>query len=120
MLSLDLDILSLDVFSNGLVFGAYAGAVKRFLEKGGVIAWGIVPTNSEPFEAESIKTLKRKLEEVWDTLYHHGVDKEMLIAQGLLSPATCCLVNPDGAKTVERAFAVVRQLSTMLRDEYVQ
>jgi len=64
--------------------------------------------------------LKNKLEEVWDTLYHHGVDKEMLIAQGLLSPATCCLVNPDGARTVEKAFAVVRQLSTLLRDEYVK
>ncbi len=120
MLTLDLDILSLDVFSNGLVFGAYAGAVKRFLEKGGVIAWGIVPTNIEPFEAESIKTLKNKLEQVWDTLYHHGVDKEMLIAQGLLAPATCCLVNPDGEKTVDKAFAVVRELSLMLRDEYVK
>ncbi len=120
MLTLDLDILSLDVFSNGLVFGAYAGAVKRFLEKGGVIAWGIVPTNIEPFEAESIKSLKNKLEQVWDTLYHHGVDKEMLIAQGLLAPATCCLVNPDGEKTVEKAFTVVRELSVMLRDEYVK
>ncbi len=119
MLSLDLDILSLDVFSNGLVFGAYAGAVKRFLEKGGVIAWGIVPTNVEPFEAESMQTLKKRLEQVWETLFNHGVDKEMLLAQGLLSPATCCLVNPDGARTVEKAFAVVQQLSKMLRDEYL-
>ena len=120
MLSLDLDILSLDVFSNGEVFGAYAGAVKRFLEKGGVIAWGIVPTNIEPFEAESIKTLKNRLEQMWDSLYRRGVDKEMLIAQGLLSPATCCLVNPDGDKTVEKAFTVVQKLSAMLRDEYVR
>ena len=120
MLSLDLDILSLDVFTNALVFGAYAGAVKRFLERGGVIVWGIVPANVEPFEAESINSLKGKLEEVWDTLYNHGVDREMLIAQGLLSPATCCLVNPDGAETVDKAFNVVRQLSKVLRDEYVK
>jgi len=119
MLSLDLDILSLDVFGNGEVFSAYAGAIKRFLEKGGVIAWGIVPTNVEPFEAESIQTLKQRLEQVWTTLFDRGVDREMLVAQGLLSPATCCLVNPDGEKTVDKAFAVVQQLSNVLRDAYV-
>jgi len=119
MLSLDLDILSLDVFGNGEVFSAYAGAIKRFLEKGGVIAWGIVPTNVEPFEAESIQTLKQRLEQVWTTLFDRGVDREVLVAQGLLSPATCCLVNPDGEKTVDKAFAVVQQLSNVLRDAYV-
>jgi len=119
MLSLDLDILSLDVFGNGEVFSAYARAIKRFLEKGGVIAWGIVPTNVEPFETESIQTLKQRLERVWTTLFDRGVDREMLVAQGLLSPATCCLVNPDGEKTVDKAFAVVRQLSAVLRDAYV-
>lgn len=119
MLSLDLDILSLDVFGNGEVFSAYAGAIKRFLERGGVIAWGIVPTNVEPFEAESIQTLKQRLEQVWTALFERGVDREMLVAQGLLSPATCCLVNPDGEKTVDKAFAVVRQLSNVLRDAYV-
>lgn len=119
MLSLDLDILSLDVFGNGEVFSAYAGAIKRFLERGGVIAWGIVPTNVEPFQAESIRTLKQRLEQFWSTLFERGVDREMLVAQGLLSPATCCLVNPDGEKTVDKAFAVVQQLSTVLRDAYV-
>jgi len=119
MLSLDLDILSLDVFGNGEVFSAYAGAIKRFLERGGVIAWGIVPTNVEPFEAESIQSLKQRLEQVWAALFDRGVDREMLVAQGLLSPATCCLVNPDGEKTVDKAFEVVRQLSTVLRDAYV-
>lgn len=120
MLSLDLDILSLDVFGNGEVFSAYAGAIKRFLERGGVIGWGIVPTNVEPFEAESIQTLKQRLEQVWTALFDRGVDREMLVAQGLLSPATCCLVNPDGEKTVDKAFAVVRQLSKVLRDAYVK
>jgi len=36
----------------------------------------------------------------------------------LLSPATCCLVNPDGEKTVEKAFKVIRHLSESLRGKY--
>jgi len=36
----------------------------------------------------------------------------------LISPATCCLVNPDGEKTVEKAFVVVREVSRRLREKY--
>jgi len=34
----------------------------------------------------------------------------------MLSPATCCLINPDGERTVENAFAVTKQLSLRLRE----
>jgi hypothetical protein len=34
----------------------------------------------------------------------------------MLSPATCCLVNPDGGKTVERGFETIRELSLRLRE----
>jgi hypothetical protein len=33
-----------------------------------------------------------------------GIDRELLLSRAMLSPATCCLVNPDREKTVERAF----------------
>jgi len=36
----------------------------------------------------------------------------------MLSPATCCLVNPDKGVTVEKAFSLVNQLSQMLREKY--
>ena len=49
LLGLDLDILSLDVYTNGEVFTSYSSSIKRFLEKGGVLSWGVVPANFEPF-----------------------------------------------------------------------
>jgi hypothetical protein len=36
----------------------------------------------------------------------------------MLSPATCCLVNPDREKTVEKAFSTVQKLSGILREKY--
>ncbi|MGD9157836.1 MAG: hypothetical protein PVG39_05485 [Desulfobacteraceae bacterium] len=36
----------------------------------------------------------------------------------LLSPATCCLVNPDSEKIVEKAFKEVKELSVSLREKY--
>ena len=43
LLGQDLDILSLDVYTNGEVFTSYAPSIRRFLDRGGVLVWGIVP-----------------------------------------------------------------------------
>jgi hypothetical protein len=118
LLGLDLDILSLDIYQNGEVFSSYSESIKRFLDRGGVIVWGIVPTNFEPFEIENINTLEARLTEVWNLLANKGIDREFLISRSLISPATCCLVNPDGEKTVEKAFRVVKELSHRLQDRY--
>ena len=117
LLSLDLDILSLDIYTNGEVFSSYAASIKRFLDRGGVLVWGIVPTNFEPFELENIHSLEERLTSLWDFLGKKGIDREFLLSRSLLSPATCCLVNPDGEKTVEKAFSLVRELSARLRDK---
>jgi len=118
LLNLDMDILSLDVYLNAEIFASYADSIKRYLDRGGVIAWGIVPTNFEPFEAETMDTLTGQLEKVWSGLEKKGIGKDYLLSRSLISPATCCLVNPDGAKTVEKAFRVVQDLSLRLRDSY--
>jgi len=118
LLSQDLDVLSLDVYSNGEVFAAYAPSVKKFLDRGGVLVWGIVPTNFEPFENENLDSLEERLEALWRELLKNGIDREFLFSRSLLSPATCCLVNPDGEKTVEKAFTSIINLSSRLRDKY--
>jgi hypothetical protein len=119
LLSLDIEVLSLDVYTNAEVFASYAKAVGRFLDRGGTIVWGIVPTNIEPFEKESLASVQARLEEVWQVLEKKGVDRDFLLSRSLLSPATCCLVNPDREKTVERAFAVIRDLSRQLKEKFL-
>ncbi|MFZ0930692.1 MAG: hypothetical protein WAN11_18940 [Syntrophobacteraceae bacterium] len=118
LLGLDLDVLSLDVYSNGEIFASYAGSILKFLDRGGVLVWGIVPTNFEPFATEGLKSLEIRLQSIWDNLEKKGVDREFLLARSMLSPATCCLINPDGEITVEKAFSTIRDLSHRLRDRY--
>ncbi len=116
--ALSLDVLSLDIYTNAEVFASYAPAIKRFLDRGGTLVWGIVPTNAEPFMAETEISLARKLEETWQVLAGKGIDRDHLLSRSLLSPATCCLVNEDKEKTVERAFDMIRGLSANLREKY--
>jgi len=42
-----------------------------------------------------------------------------MIAQSMLSPATCCLVNPDRLRTVERAFGAVNRMADLLKNKYL-
>ena len=118
MLGLDLDILSLDIYTNAEVFASYGSSIRRFLDRGGVLIWGIVPTNFEPFSQENMDSLAGRLETVWATLAGSGIDREFLLSRSLLSPATCCLVNPDREKTVEEAFRMIKTFSERLREAY--
>lgn len=118
LLGLDLDVLSLDMHSNGERFVSYTGSIRKFLDRGGILIWGMVPTNFEPFEKETTESLERRLVELWQTLDRKGIDLEYLLSRSMLSPATCCLVNPDGTATVEKAFATTQQLSGRLRERF--
>ena len=118
LLGLNLDVLSLDIYTNAEIFSLYAASIKRFLENGGVIVWGIVPTGFESFEKEDINSLTARLENVWHILGKKGIDIPYMLKRSMLSPATCCLVNPDKERTVEKAFSSVQKLSVILREKY--
>jgi len=118
LLGLDLDVLSLDMYSNGEMFVSYAKSLRRFLDRGGVIIWGIVPTNFEPFAKENLDSLEQRLLTLWESLDRQGIDRDFLLSRSMLSPATCCLVNPDFEKTVEEAFRITKALSERMRDRF--
>jgi hypothetical protein len=118
LLNRDLDILSLDIYTNGEVFQHYGKAIRRFLDRGGVLAWGLIPTCFESFDKESQDHLMVYLESLWPTLWAAGIDRDQMLAQSLLAPATCCLINPDREKTVTAAYAWLREVSQRLREKY--
>uniref|UniRef100_A0A7C5AM75 Uroporphyrinogen decarboxylase (URO-D) domain-containing protein n=1 Tax=Desulfobacca acetoxidans TaxID=60893 RepID=A0A7C5AM75_9BACT len=118
LLNRDIDILSMDTFTNGEILKAYAKHFKRFIERGGVIGWGMVPTWVEAVSESSLEELAAYLEGLWEVLVQAGVDRDQLLAQSLLTPARCCLVNPDRWQTVTLAFAWLKEMSQRLREKY--
>jgi len=117
LLKSTIDILSFDSFNCGVLIINYP-SLKDFLERGGVISWGIVPTYTELLEQETADSLMEKLEAFWEDLSRKGMDSEKLLRQSLLAPATCNLLNPDKEKTVEKAFEVLGELSKKIRKKY--
>jgi len=117
LLKSKINILSFDSFNCGAVIIHYP-SLEDFVNRGGIISWGIVPTYTELLEQETTGSLMEKLEIYWDDLARRGIDLKMLLHQSLLAPATCNLLNPDKEKTVEKAFEVLRDLSRKVRGKY--
>jgi methionine synthase II (cobalamin-independent) len=82
-------ILSLPVGA-GVV--EYAGALTGFLEGGGWVAWGAVPTDGPLIT--SIDVLWRRLLAEWDSLAAEGCDPALLRARAIITPV-CGLAGFD-------------------------
>ena len=117
LLKSKIDILSFDSFNCGAMVINYP-SLKDFVDRGGVISWGIVPTYTELLEQETTDSLMEKLETFWEDFSRKGMDPKRLLRQSLLAPATCNLLNSDKEKTVEKAFEVLRELSRKIRKKY--
>ncbi|HEY8544670.1 MAG TPA: hypothetical protein VIL36_06470 [Acidimicrobiales bacterium] len=82
-------ILSLPV---GMGATEHAGALAGFLERGGWIAWGAVPTDGPLIESADV--LWRRLWTEWEALAAGGCDPALLREQAIITPA-CGLVGFD-------------------------
>jgi hypothetical protein len=118
LLSLNIEILSFNAYACGDIFVTY-DATKGFLEKGNIISWGIVPTFFEEFSKEDVMTIAGRLESMWTVLEEKGVDRELIIQNSLLAPATCNLMNPDKTVTVEKSFKLLTSVSCFLKEKYL-
>jgi len=117
LLSLNIEILSFNAYAFGDVFVTY-DRVKKFLEDGNIISWGIVPTLYEEFTREDVAGLGKRLTAMWKVLEEKGLDREMIARQAILAPATCNLLNADKTATVENAFRLLNDLSAHLKERY--
>lgn len=118
LLGMDLNILSVDTFGWGHIFTRYRDEVIAFLKRGGIISWGIVPTLTDEIDAQTVDGMVQRLESLWDYLAGEVVDKKLILERAWLAPARCCLVNADGAASVEKAFGVLREVSGRIREKY--
>jgi methionine synthase II (cobalamin-independent) len=82
-------VLSLPV---GAGTAEHTGALTTFLERGGWIAWGAVPTDG-PL-GESAEILWRRMMADWSVLVEAGCDPALLVEQAMVTPA-CGLVGLD-------------------------
>lgn len=107
-----IDIINFDAYGFMEKFSLYSDDIKKFLERGGIICWGIVPTQDLSGQ-DTPDFLLSKLMEGVDSLVKKGIDRELLLNNLMLSPS-CGLGALDVAKS-EAIFKLLAQVSAIYR-----
>jgi len=137
LLELGVEILSFDAYQIGFMPRQYASSVAEFIKGGGIISWGIIPTESTVLATQTPEKLAEILSDYWRVISENtSLSLNQIAMQALVAPARCILRDIDLISTtnkgasefqlssssevgiVEKAFVFLSELSQILRDKY--
>lgn len=126
LLDLGIDILSFDAIQIGFMPHEYAVKVAEFINRGGVICWGIVPANMSILSETDVGEYMKVLLEYWNTICEHSnLDRKKIASHSLIAPHRCCLkeifdtctnIENVEEKIVEKTFSFLKMLSLKLKE----
>jgi hypothetical protein len=116
LLETSTDILNLDAYDYAESLALYPDAVAAFLERGGIIAWGIVPSGPA-VEGETVASLVERLHGAIDLLVRKGLPLDKLLAAGLVTPS--CGTGSLDPQMAERILELTAAVAAQMRARYV-
>ncbi|MBU0681044.1 MAG: hypothetical protein KKD73_06465 [Proteobacteria bacterium] len=118
LLSLDYDIINFDAYGFFDRFVSYKKEIHSFLQRGGIIAWGIVPTAKEE---DVLKETSASLTALWKKqaaeLCTDGWDYASILSQSLITPS--CGTGSLSTVAARKVLEMTRDISAALRQEYL-
>ena len=118
LLDTSADIVSFDAYNYAQSLSLYPTEVKKFLERKGTIAWGIIPNDEGALAKESVASLKDRLGEAMAPFTREGIRFKQLIEQGLLTPS-CGLGSIATEEAAAQALELLTELSIKIRKRYI-
>jgi hypothetical protein len=109
------DIVNFDAFGYGETIAMYPQQVKTHLERGGMLAWGIVPT-SKAIREQTVDSLAARFEKMMDNLASKGIDKQLIVEQAIITPS--CGTGSMEPGDAEKVFEMTALLSNAMREKY--
>jgi len=112
LMDTSIDIINFDAFNFQERFVLYADNLNSFLKKGGIICWGIVPTQGYNL-SQTPEELAQKIKSGLDVLVKKGIDRELLLERLMISPA--CGLGTLNAQDAEGILTLLNQTSAFIR-----
>ncbi|PIU56328.1 MAG: methionine synthase, partial [Chloroflexi bacterium CG07_land_8_20_14_0_80_51_10] len=113
LLTTDIDILSFDAYNYGESLALYPAAVKAFLDRGGVLAWGIIPSEEATLPGETAPNLLARLEKLMRLLSGKGIDYDILLERCLITPT--CGLSSISSQAAVKALELTAEVSREFR-----
>ena len=110
------DVVSFDSYSFFDKMVLYPEHIKAFLNRGGIIASGIVPTDPEYIEAAEIDALFDKWQDQVKQLEKIGVDRQVIYEQTMITPS--CGTGTATEAQMLKVLALTRDLSARIRSQF--
>ncbi len=110
------DMVNLDAYGFGETIALYPGPVKAFLGRGGLIAWGIVPT-SVAIRDETADSLVARFDSTVGVLSSKsGIAREDILNSSVITPS--CGTGSMSVPDAEKVFETLSEVSLRLREKY--
>jgi methionine synthase II (cobalamin-independent) len=104
------EIINFDAYDYVDTLALYPEQFRSFLETGGFLAWGIIPT-SEAITDENPESIRRRFKNSVEKLSFH-IPEELIFSKLLLTPSC-----GTGSRTIEETLKIF-QLLMRLKEEY--
>jgi len=108
-----LEVVNFDAYNYFNSIIPFVPLVKEFFERGGSLAWGLVPTVNEQALDEDEDSLLAILEDEWSELIKRGISRDTLYRRSLITPA--CGTGLLGSEQAEKIYRLTASVSKKLR-----
>jgi methionine synthase II (cobalamin-independent) len=115
LLETSVDILSFDAYSYAAQVSLYPEEIAAFLERGGMLAWGITPKSDDAYE-ETVDSLVDRLCSAMHALADKGIDIEGILQASLVSPS--CGLGPLTEPLAEHVLDLTAGVAAAMRHRY--
>jgi hypothetical protein len=116
-MEIGLDIIDFDAYNYLDSFLIYSRLLRTFLEGGGVVGWGIVPTEEEALKRVSSAALAERIKEGVDRLIRDGVSSEVLAERSIITPS--CGAGSLSEAAARQVYQLTREVSDLLENTLV-
>ena len=106
------DIINFDAFQYAQALSLYSSNIGDFLERGGTLAWGIVPSTNE-IDQNSLDTLMETLRWGIGLLTKKGLRESKILEQSLITPS--CGAGSLSLDRCRRMLDLTKRISDVLR-----
>lgn len=116
LLSTNIDILSIDAYQYVDNLIMFPDELTEYYGRGGTVAWGIVPSNNEMIEKETVSSLVARMESVFDKMEERGINRQKVAARSIITPQ--CGLGLVYEENIDKVFDLLVGVSGDLRKRY--